>query len=60
MTFTTIELADRLGFEVDALGTKPFADTEPFIEEGKEILYTGYDIFTHSELQEMYDNNINT
>ena len=49
---TTTQLANMLGLEIDALGMKPFADTETPVE-GKEILYTGYDIFTHSELQAM-------
>ena len=50
--YTTTQLANMLGLEIDALGMKPFADTETPVE-GKEILYTGYDIFTHSELHAM-------
>ena len=51
--YTTTQLANMLGFEIDSLGRKPFADTETPIL-GEEILYTGYDIFTHDELREMY------
>jgi len=47
--YTTTQLANMLNLEIDALGTKGFADTETPVE-GKEILYTGYDIITHSEL----------
>lgn len=50
--YTTTQLANMLRLEIDALGMKPFADTETPVE-GKEILYTGYDIFTHSELESM-------
>lgn len=50
--YTTTQLANMLNLEIDALGTKGFADTETPVE-GKEILYTGYDIFTHSELEAM-------
>ena len=55
--YTTTQLAKMLRLEIDALGMKGFADTETPVE-GKEILYTGYDIFTHSELQEMYDKEV--
>lgn len=56
---TTVELANLLSLEVDALGMKPFADTETPVE-GKEILFTGYDIFTHSELLAMHEENLKT
>tara|TARA_A200000159_G_scaffold47660_1_gene43972 strand:- start:855 stop:1082 length:228 start_codon:yes stop_codon:yes gene_type:complete len=55
--YTTTQLAKMLRLEIDALGLKSFADTETPVQ-GKEILYTGYDIFTHSELQEMYDKEV--
>jgi len=46
---TTTELAKELDLPIDALGLKAYADTpEPSV--GQEILYTGYDIFTHDEL----------
>jgi hypothetical protein len=51
--YTTTQLANLLNFPIDALGTKGFADTEA-PAEGKEILYTGYDIITHSELERLY------
>jgi|GEM_PF-6787285 len=54
---TTAELAELLGFEVDALTLKPFADTEvPSV--GKEILFSGYEIYTHSELVNIYNENM--
>ena len=51
--YTTTQLANLLKFPIDALGTKGFADTEAPVE-GKEILYTGYDIITHAELERLY------
>ena len=51
--YTTTQLANMLNLEIDALGTKGFADTETPVE-GKEILYTGYDIITHAELERLY------
>jgi len=48
--YTTTELANLLNFPIDALGTKGFADTEAPVE-GKEILYSGYDIITYAELE---------
>lgn len=54
---TTAELAELLGFEVDALTLKPFADTGvPSV--GKEILFSGYEIYTHSELVDIYNENM--
>lgn len=48
---STKELADSLGLQIDALSTKDFGDTSG-AEDGKEILFTGMDIFTHDELCE--------
>jgi len=38
---------------------KAFADTET-PTKGKEILFTGYDIYTHSELLAMHTANMET
>ena len=56
---TTVELAKLLSLEVDALSMKAFADTET-PTKGKEILFTGYDIYTHSELLAMHTANMET
>lgn len=54
---TTTDLANLLSLPVDALGMKPFADTEmPAVD--KEILFTGSDIYTYSELMAMHKDNL--
>jgi|TARA_R110000823_G_C15704047_1_gene476810 hypothetical protein len=50
---TTSELAESLGLKIDALTIKDFGDTSGACE-GKEILFTGYDIISHDELCEMW------
>jgi hypothetical protein len=56
---TTTELANLLSLDVDALTTKDFGDTSGACE-GKEILFTGYDIYTHAELLQMHEENVRT
>ena len=54
---TTTDLANLLSLPVDALTLKPFADTEvPSV--GKEILFSGYEIYTYSELMAMHKDNL--
>ena len=52
--YTTTQLAKFLGLDIDALTTKDFGDTSG-ASVGKEILFTGYEIYTHAELVEMYN-----
>jgi|TARA_R110000751_G_scaffold228966_1_gene330500 hypothetical protein len=49
LEMSTTQLADSLGLEIDALSTKDFADTSGAVKD-KEILFTGFDIFTHDDL----------
>ena len=56
LEMSTQELAKALELDVDALGTKSFADCEFDGNLDHKILYTGYDIFSHDELATKYAN----
>jgi len=56
LEMSTQELAKALDLDVDALGTKSFADCEFDGNQDHKILFTGYDIFSHEELATKYAN----
>ena len=47
---------DGLDLIIDALGTKSFQDCPYDGNPDHKILFTGYDIYGHEELAEMYAN----
>ena len=57
LDMSTQELAKALELDVDALGTKSFADCEYDGNPDHKILFTGYDIFSHEELATQYANS---
>ena len=56
LELSTEQLAKALDLTVDALGTRSFPDCEFDGDPNHKILFTGYDIFGHEELAEMYAN----
>jgi len=56
LEMSTQQLAKALDLDIDALGTKPFADCPYDGDENHKILFTGYDIFSHDELASKYAN----
>ena len=56
LNMSTVQLAKFLKLDVDALGTKSFADCESDGNPDHKILFTGYDIFSHDELATQYAN----
>ena len=56
LELSTEQLAKALDLTVDALGTRSFPDCEFDGDSNHKILFTGYDIFSHEELAEMYAN----
>ena len=56
LELSTEQLAKALDLSIDALGTKSFQDCPYDGNPDHKILFTGYDIFGHEELAEMYAN----
>lgn len=56
LELSTEQLAKALDLSIDALGTRSFPDCEYDGNPDHKILFTGYDIFGHEELAEMYAN----
>ena len=54
---STEQLAKALNLTVDALGTRSFPDCKFDGDNNHKILFTGYEIFSHEELAEMYANS---
>jgi hypothetical protein len=57
LELSTEQLAKALDLTVDALGTRSFPDCKFDGDVNHKILFTGYDIFSHDELAEMYANS---
>ena len=56
LELSTEQLAKALDLSIDALGTRSFPDCKFDGDPEHKILFTGYDIFSHEELAEMYAN----
>ena len=56
LELSTEQLAKALDLTVDALGTRSFPDCEYDGNPKHKILFTGYEIYGHEELAEMYAN----
>ena len=56
LELSTEQLAKALDLTVDALGTRSFPDCEFDGDPDHKILFTGYEIYGHEELAEMYAN----
>ena len=56
LEMSTEQLAKALDLTVDALGTRSFPDCKFDGDNNHKILFTGYEIFSHEELAEMYAN----
>ena len=56
LDMSTEQLAKALDLSIDALGTRSFPDCEFDGDPNHKILFTGYEIYGHEELAEMYAN----
>ena len=56
LELSTEQLAKALDLSIDALGTRSFPDCEFDGDPNHKILFTGYEIYGHEELAEMYAN----
>ena len=57
LEMSTQELAKALDLDIDALGTRSFPDCTFDGDNNHKILFTGYEIYSHEELAEMYANS---
>ena len=57
LDMSTEQLAKALDLSIDALGTRSFPDCEYDGNPEHKILFTGYEIYSHEELAEMYANS---
>ena len=57
LELSTEQLAKALDLSIDALGTRSFPDCEFDGDNNHKILFTGYEIYSHEELAEMYANS---
>ena len=58
LELSTEQLAKALDLTVDALGTRSFPDCQFDGNPDHKILFTGYEIYGHEELAEMYANKL--
>jgi len=58
LELSTEQLAKALDLTVDALGTRSFPDCQFDGNLDHKILFTGYEIYGHEELAEMYANKL--
>ena len=56
LDMSTEQLAKALDLSIDALGTRSFPDCTFDGDPNHKILFTGYEIYGHEELAEMYAN----
>ena len=56
LELSTEQLAKALDLSIDALGTRSFQDVKFDGNQEHKILFTGYEIYGHEELAEMYAN----
>ena len=54
LDMSTEQLAKALDLSIDALGTRSFPDCKFDGAPNHKILFTGYEIYSHEELAEMY------
>ena len=57
LELSTEQLAKALDLSIDALGTRSFPDCTFDGDNNHKILFTGYEIYSHEELAEMYANS---
>ena len=57
LDMSTEQLAKALDLSIDALGTRSFKDCEFDGDPNHKILFTGFEIYGHEELAEMYANS---
>ena len=58
LELSTEPLAKALDLTGDALGTRSFPDCQFDGDPDHKILFTGYEIYGHEELAEMYANKL--